>query len=90
LKQIIVIVACENTLGDSDFYGVKVVCTEDQIRLGRHRQAARKLVEKSGVRTVMCIDEDDPGFLWISVLKIRQIVNDCSCHDITQKGESFA
>jgi len=71
--SISVVVGCIDPDGNPDFYAVNIICTPDQEHASAHRQAAEKLVRDMGGDPCFTIDEFDPAFLWISVLKINDL-----------------
>jgi hypothetical protein len=50
-------VAAINANGDSDFYFVKVDCTEEQYNLGEHYEAAENKAEEEGYDPKLTFDE---------------------------------
>jgi hypothetical protein len=72
MKDIVVIVGC-NDNSTPGFFGVRIICTEEQFAQDKHRDAACKLVRELGGYPDFCMDQDNPGFTWISVIQIKAI-----------------
>jgi hypothetical protein len=72
------IVAAQNSNGESDFYFVKVDCTQEQYDNGEHYSAACDKAEEEGYDAFLAYDENDVGgkaildkFAWDSAITIK-------------------
>jgi len=68
-----VIVACENASGEADFFGVRLLCTDEQYNLGEHYDSAFDIATSEGYSPSLGIDEIEPAFEWFDPMKIKML-----------------
>jgi hypothetical protein len=65
-ERIRISVACSNSDGAPDMLQCIVLCDLEEIENGKHYDAAMDVAEREGYDPVLAIDENDPGFEFIS------------------------